>query len=90
MEDDAIVAPVDGTHGGAEVANVGNSMWPENRAADVRLISAAPDMLAALKLIARDLDIPGIPFCTIDAATAVQNAIDKAVLLQTNEVSGSP
>lgn len=50
MEDDAIVAErVQGVRGGAEVANVARSCWPENIEADARLIAAAPELLAALQ-----------------------------------------
>ncbi len=49
MEDDAVVAPIDGLTRGGEVANVGNSCFQENRRADVCLIAAAPELLDALK-----------------------------------------
>lgn len=54
--------------------------------ANARLIAAAPEMLEALKLIQRDLNIPGLPFCTMSAALAVGLAIAKAEG-QANEVS---
>lgn len=48
MEADAIVANRP-EGGGAEVANVGNSCWPENRRADACLIAEAPVLLSSLQ-----------------------------------------
>lgn len=45
---------------------------------DFPVYAAAPELLKALELVARDLDIPGMPFCTIDTALAVRNALAKA------------
>lgn len=47
LENDAIVANHPDLTSGCEVANVGNSMFPENRRADTALIGAAPDLLIA-------------------------------------------
>lgn len=75
MEDDAIVAG----RPGAEVANVGNSCFRDNRAADRRLIAAAPELLAALTELERvTLDV-GTPREQYEAAfSSARAAIAKA------------